>query len=508
MSENQLYSLVSKSYSVVYSKRILFPVIGLTLLAFLFSLWNRCIYIDDAFFGEQAYWLAKCGTVKVSSMLDFLGCEKNLFSYHKLNIFMGAGLIKIFGWHLTPLRSISILFFLGLVWMLVKYCKQFPEIFTRQHILIAVFILFCNPLIVLYAFTFRPEIWVTFFGFISFFYIDKTIRNSSVRIFSVFAGIFAGLAFLTHLNGLIFPLAGFISLLVFKRYKELFWFTLSGGIVGLFYFWDLWQNNHFEMWLFQLKFWPDNNATSYMSGSFLHFIRNVYVKLCSEHQRFFWSDKVWGISAFFLLCFFSNLKFLFRQHRLLFIYTIVLILALNIAGGQIAERFLIYFFPFFALIIALSVVRLMNDKKIALKIFLILLFVLQLGFTSKMFSFIIRSRNDFRTNHSEIFSKISEKKALVLVPYELVYNGLETYNLASFKGFEYFEALKKHHLTQTEFFSRADSLKIKYIVFPSDKGRFHYFTIPCFNNKEIEKNPYYSKYYCGQQAIILKSNSN
>jgi hypothetical protein len=504
MSENQLYSIVSKSYSVIYSKRILFPVIGLTLLAFLFSLWNRCIYIDDAFFGEQAYWLAKCGIVKVPSMLDFLGCEKNLFSYHKLNIFIGAGLIKIFGWHLTPLRSISILFFLALVWMLVKYCKQFPEVFTKQHIVIAVFIIFCNPLIVLYAFTFRPEIWLTFFGFVSYFFIDKTIRTS-YSISPILAGIFAGLAFLTHLNGLIFPLAGFISLFAFKKYKELFWYTLSGGIVGLFYFWDLWQGNHFEIWLYQLRNWPENNATNYMSASFVHFIRNVFVKLCSEHQRFFWSDKVWAISAFFLLCFFSNLKFLFRQHRLLFIYIIVLILALNIAGGQIAERFLIYFFPFFALIIAISIVRLMNYKKIVLKTLLIIVFILQLGFTGKMFSFIYCSRNDFSSNHNAIFSRISDKKALILTPYEFIYNGLDTHNLASFKGFEYFESLKKHHLTQTEFFNRADSLKIKYIVFPKDIGRFHYFTIPCFNTMKIEKNPYYSEYYSDQHAIILKS---
>lgn len=96
--------ITSESFSILFSTKVLSLLIVVTLLAFIFSLWNRFIYIDDAFFGEQAYWQAKDGVVKVPSMLDFLGCEKQLFSYHKLNIFIGAGLIKIFGWSITPLN--------------------------------------------------------------------------------------------------------------------------------------------------------------------------------------------------------------------------------------------------------------------------------------------------------------------------------------------------------------------------------------------------------------------
>ncbi|MCF6170635.1 MAG: hypothetical protein L3J31_04970 [Bacteroidales bacterium] len=43
----------------------------LAVVAFLTSLFDRFVYIDDAWFGEQAYWFSKLGYVKTSTIIDF-----------------------------------------------------------------------------------------------------------------------------------------------------------------------------------------------------------------------------------------------------------------------------------------------------------------------------------------------------------------------------------------------------------------------------------------------------
>jgi hypothetical protein len=496
-------AIIQKSYKFIFSPKFMISLSIMGAILFFASLWNRFIYIDDAFFGEQSYWLAKEGVVKIPSMIDFLGCENHLFSYHKLNIFLGAGLIKIFGWSVTPLRAISILFYLALLLVFIKYIKENKYIFTHSHLTIAIFFISFNPLIYLYAFTFRPEIWVAFFGFCSYYFLEKTKENNYKK-YRIFSGLLAGMAFLTHLNGLIFPVAGFVLLALTKRFKEIVYFSVPALLISALYFWDLWQGDNFSTWLFQLKNWPDNNATNYLSPNIKDLIINLFSKLLNEHQRFFWSDRVWGISLFFLIGIIINFRFLYNNHQNLLLYTIILILTLNIAGGQIAERFLIYFFPFFSIIIAISIVRLFDTKANTLKAIYSLFLILHFVFVIKMFLFIYQRSNDYPSMHDSILAKIPDKKGLVLAPYEFVFNGLENYNLASYKGFEYYEVRIKRHLTQDEFFSRADSLGVKYVVISESVIQYKDRSIPCLNGGIIKKNPYYMEFYRDDSTLILK----
>ncbi len=341
------FEVITKIFQKIFTPRIILGVIILTFIGFVISLINRYIYIDDIFFGEQAYWLAKSGIVKVPSMLDFLGGESHLFCYHKLFIFIGAGLIKIFGWSDTPLRGISILFTLGLIISMYYYLKSKPEFYQKGLFLLVLFFFFVNPLIVLYSYTYRPEIWVAFFGFLSYYFINKIIYRNFENKHAILAGIFAGLAFLIHLNGLIFPVAGFFILIIYKKYKALLLYVIAGGIVGLLYFWDLWQGNNFTIWLYQLKNWPDPVASNYFSNGFLELLKNIIIKLLSEHQRFFWSPNVWALSLYFLFSVIFNWKNLYKQHRVLLLYTLILILTLNVAGGHISGEiyYILYSFP-------------------------------------------------------------------------------------------------------------------------------------------------------------------
>ncbi|MFA5419075.1 MAG: glycosyltransferase family 39 protein, partial [Bacteroidales bacterium] len=433
--------LAERGYAVLFNKKTLTGIMVLGALAFMASMWNRFIYIDDAFFGEQSYWLAKDGVVKTVTLIDFLGCDVRLFSYHKLNIFVGAGLIKLFGWTVNPLRFTTLLFFLGFVASFVAYFKRNANYFgeNKHQLTIALFLIIFNPLIILYAFTFRPEIWVMFFGFLSYSLMEKAINTAHAYKYLVLAGILAGLAFLTHLNGLIFSVAGFVVLAFTRKWRSVFVFSISAGITSMLYSFDLWQKGHFATWLYQIKNWPDNNATNYLSEGVWDFLMNVIRKLSEEHERFFWSDRVWVISTFFILAILFNFKDLMRYHKRLAGYTLTLILALNIAGSQIAERFLIYLFPFMALIISFELSKITLKTMPVRKTVYILLLLLQVVLVTRMFVTIFKQNADQPQITNSIMSNIHDKNALTLVPYTMIFNALDEYNLASYKAFEYYQ---------------------------------------------------------------------
>ena len=495
---------ITNSYAFLFKRSILLGITVLGLLVFMASMWHRFIYIDDAFFGEQAYWLAKDGVVKTVTLIDFLGCDHQLFSYHKLNIFVGAALIRLFGWSVTPLRMSTLIFLVGFLLVYFRYFRENKLKFGLGHFVMAIFIMLFNPLIVLYAFTYRPEIWVMFFGFTSYFFLDKSARNNYRINYIVLAGIMAGLAFLSHLNGLIFPVAGFVVLALAKQWKGLLAFSLSAGVICMLYFFDLWQDNHFATWMYQLRNWPDNNATNYLSHNFMDLILNIIRKLADEHQRFFWSDRVWVISAFFLLAFLANVKYLFREHFVLAVYTLILIFTLNVAGGQIAERFLIYFFPFMALIIALDVEAVKGKTALFRKSVYIILVMAQIAFVTKMFVGIFRRNADHIEINKNILARIPEKNVLILVPYTLVFNGLDEYKLASFKAFEYYQKSLKHNLTQQELFLRAIALNIKYIVVPLKGAEDMETGLPCLEDHDVGVNAYYKEFWRDKRCVLLE----
>lgn len=498
--------IIGNIFMFIFNKNTFLFFIFVTGIIFIISMVNRFIYIDDAFFGEQAFWLARDGVVKTESLIDFLGTDKQLFSYHKLHILVGAILVKIFGWSVTPLRLASLIIYIVFIIVFVRYFKQeyLKNSSYKKQLLIALFFLIVNPLIVLYAFTFRPEIWVMFFGFLSFKLIDRNLHKDFPAKDEVLAGVFAGLAFLTHLNGLIFLVAGAILLLNRKKWNGFVWFSIAGGLTSLLYFVDLWQDGHFETWMFQLKNWPDNNATNYLSESVGDFIKNVFIKLSQEHQRFFWSPKVWGISSFFLLVLFAQFKFLLKNYSNLVIYTITLILTLNIAGSQIAERFLIYLFPYMALIISIGIVNLSEKKQNSTqKAIFITLFLLQIGTVGIRFENIFRRNSPHVLITERIFSNIPDKESLTLVPYNMVFNALDYYPLASFKAFEYEEVAMNQPFTQAVFFQRASELGVRTIVMPQPGLKNTDTGLSCFKEGIIIDSSFYYQHYRDDKCIIL-----
>ncbi|NOU47044.1 MAG: hypothetical protein HOO86_08285 [Bacteroidales bacterium] len=473
--KNQLFPFrniqVNSFFDFLVSKRFLYLISAISVIGFLITLKNRYIYIDDAWFGEQAFWFSKDGIPRTASLKDFFEWDKHLLVYHKLNIILGAGIIKVFGWSVNNLRITTIIIFSIFLCIFYRYHRANGEKLHSRDFSLLLFFFLVNPILISLVFTYRPEILVMLFGFLSWINLEVFLDNKKTWRLAL-AGIFSGLAFLTHMNGLIFSIAGVILLLYNRKFMPFLLFSIVTGAIASLFFYDLWQPGRLEMFLFQMREWPDPVGSNWISNNAFGYVWNVLRKLSSEHQRFFWSYKVWMSSVFFFLALIPFFRSQFKENKNLLIYTISLVIALNVFGSQIAERFLIYLFPYMALIFLFGIEKLRQKKYPVLKVLFSMAILLQIAFSTAMVVTILSKNKDFVQMHTQALSKIPPQSGIVLADYPFVFNGLETHDLISFKLFEYLEVSEKMKYNLETFTDKANSLGVKYIIFPEGKEQF------------------------------------
>ncbi len=447
----------------------LWTVLGVYILFFLLTLVHRFIQIDENWFGEQSYWLAHEGIVRLKSMPGILGFENQMFLYHKLLVWMGAALVTLTGWSVFPFKCITLAFYLVFFYVFYRFRKENSGRISYQEWLLAVTLLVLIPIMLQQAFTFRPEIFVMSLGFISYFYLDRFLRMSRIRDV-IPSGIFAGLAFLITLNGLIFPLAGAIILMIFRKYRASLLFSAAAGIVAALFFVDILQAGRWEQFLFQLNNWPTRKfGETYLTGGPASFLLNKLLNLASEHQRFFWSDRVMAFSAMFWLAYAFNFSYLWNRHKLLLLYTTLLILLLNLTGSHIAERYLVFYYPFMALIVATGMLRTENKAMRYLKFVYMLLLILNLVSLGKQFGFVFRENEDSAGNHREIINRIPEKNPCVFAPWKFIFNEIDNCRVISYQALQYYQDDIPVKLSQDEVLSLLEgTYGVGYLILDAD----------------------------------------
>jgi 4-amino-4-deoxy-L-arabinose transferase-like glycosyltransferase len=495
----------NKLYNFLFSSKVLSLLAVATLVVFIISLFNRYIYIDDAWLGEQAWWFLMDGIARTETIKGFRGWDTQLFVYHKATIVIGAILIKIFGWSVESLRLFSLAIYVLFFVVLFKFFRNNQSIYSTDHFLLAAFIVFVNPLTLLYSYTFRPEILVSLLGFSSFLFIDLFIIKSPKNKYLIFSGLLAGLSFLFHANGLVFSVAGFLLLAFMKKPKPAFIFGISSVLTASLYFIDLWQPGHLQAYFYQMNNWPVAHTSNYVSGNVWDWIVNILKKLANEQQRFFWSYKVWGVSALFILALILKWKKVIKIKRHLLIYLLLLALSLNLLGSQIAERYLIYYLPYMAIIVAVMIFDLRSDTKNYKQGIVIVLLFFQMICVGIGFYDIFDQNDNYVDQHEQILARIPEKSAPVLVSYRFIFNALEDRQLVTYKSFEYHQVELGRKLGQEEFLARASQLGIKYIVVPGEMLSGSDSRFPFLMDGEIDINPYYESYFAGPDYRIFKS---
>lgn len=458
-----------------------------TLLLLIYSFWQKEPHIDDAWLGEHSYWMSEKGFVKSELMKGVTHQEERFLLHHKLLTLHGALIIKAFGLSLYALKSIGV-FYLGLFllifyWYIVKQ-KGF---FTGKESYFPLLLLLISPLIFKFSFVFRPEIMVMFFGFISYMFIDRVLESEQRKqrvLCSFISGLFAGLAFFAHLNGVIFVLSAFILLLWNSKFKHSFIFGL-GALVGIaFYFYDFTTAHGFSFWYYQLTYTPSHEISEKIALP-IWFFENFF----SEHMRFFHSPVEIALFVLVISSVLAGFKFLKKNHKNLLRYTLLLVVMLSFFAIHKTTKYMLLYMPFLVLIISLVIkesfyrrldmpkflekIRMVTSKNVK---YFLLFIVMALMAISLVYNVIVATNKYDISLHNKIIGKYtsnSNKTYYLLAPTIYYFNHSENINsMHSLKAFSQILPNNKSNI-QSSFFNLAKKHHVDLIILPYNyKQRF------------------------------------
>lgn len=434
------------------------PVLALIVLLFLFSLWQRVPDIDDGWIGEHGYWMAKQGYVKSELMHGITQEQIRHIVHHKFFTLNGATFIKLFGFSLYTLKSVSL--FWTIIFFIIFYYYVRKK-YGQKVVPLSMLLLIGNAFIFQYSFVYRPEIMVMTLGFISFIFLEKYLEDSkSVNL--IISGFIAGLAAAGHLNGLIFIGAGVLSLIWKKKYLAGFLFGLYSIPGFAVYFYDFTKEYNFKFWLYQVSEAPSFHKKELLPGSLQYFF-----KILREHLRFFHSPK--EIIMTLLLIFSVGLNFKYLKEKTIYLhYLLILIVLLSLITAHSTTKYLLLFIPVITLII-LPAVKMVFDRNLTATkhfnskqlyktgIVLITGFLFIHSIYNAIISF---QKFDPRIN-SEITQKYfrNSEELSILAPIGLVLNELPKYKRIQ-SDLSLIEMNQYNNISSENFFLMVDTLKL------------------------------------------------
>jgi len=438
------------------NKILLFCLFALSVV-FVFSFFHRTTNGDEAIIAEHAYHFNQQGFVK-SVMFEGMGenWEIRQYHYHKLFVLCGAVVLKATGLSLFSLRSLSFIFFLlslYVVWLYMKSDKGENKI---GEFMIYTLILLINSLVFEYSFLYRPEIMVMSLGFISFYFLNSGLQIPKLK-FIVLSGIFAGLGALTHLNGLSFIFAGFVLLLLNKRFKSAFIFGIVATSMSLLYFFDIAS-------ITELKaFWAQFSHDPNLSKDDFSILGSI-MKVINEQMRFFWNIFIIPFSLTFILTLIFLFKTLKTNHRNLLFYFFALLIGLASVSHGKTVKYAILYFPYMCLIITLGI-RYINKislvKKVVLYVGLSLFAFINLTATAMQ---LIKSI-DSVARAEEISKYMPKKQTAILCREYFFFNQIDNYTIHIPMAFELlYNKYLQREPTKEDFFTFAEKNKNQYIV--------------------------------------------
>ncbi|SKC13885.1 hypothetical protein [Dyadobacter psychrophilus] len=298
---------------------------------------NRFPTGDDAWFGEQSYWLEKEGIIRSEFFRGIVGWENQILVSHKLFLAFGAIVIHFFGYDLPILKISGLLFFVIMIGQIMYYINKSERTYKLYYALAIAILIFSNRLLIKMSFENRPEMMVAAFGFGSFLMLNFYNKNWLAALLS---GILAGLAFLTHLNGCIYVIAGFACLCMLKApLKTILSFLLGAAITCSLYFIDVFTaQNGLEMWWFQFRNDPATQASFDLYGKIIQLI--TYPRL------FFQSPEQLALSVLVTYLLWTQRKLLNALPMFLKVYFPALVISFWLITKANAGMYLVLFIPF------------------------------------------------------------------------------------------------------------------------------------------------------------------
>ena len=377
---------------------------------------------DEAWLGEQAYFLNQDGVSRSELFHGFLHYEDQVLVAHKLFIALGAGCIGLLGWQLWSLRLLSLIGGGILIWLIFHHLRSDDERSLGIAWRVAVLFLLTTPLFFKFVNLYRPEVSLAACGFASYHLLVLYLDRRRSR-YVVGSAILAGIAVLIHLNGLIYIGAGVVILFWSRRRHAAMIFASLALVIALLYFWDV--IGHGELYRLQLFGDPALSAEDFRWDT-------TVWRLINEHKRLFRKPEI----IFTSVLFFGALIYYWRNsppsQRCPAIYALSLVVGLGIVGQAKTTPYAIALLPSFALVVGQATVRWLERPATSPRWVLVVSVVLWGSFAlhslvSNMALATTGKQNIAAANHRVAQSLIPGEA--VLAPLDFVFNEIDHFRI-------------------------------------------------------------------------------
>jgi Dolichyl-phosphate-mannose-protein mannosyltransferase len=344
----RIFAPMHASLSHRFATPILIALLCFELLLLAASLPGHPLHIDEAWIGEQTWFLARDGYVHSNLFEGLAHHDERGVVYHRLFVLMGSWMVNLFGWGIGALRLVTVVATAVLLLAMAVYVRRQPGSSTAE-MLAALVVLLLIPITFYHAKIYRPEMLMALFGFASYWMLER--YGDERRLTDLLAGGFlAGCAMLTHLYGAMFVIAGIYLLARRRQWGGILPFALVAAIPFIPYLADI--ATHYEIFREQIS-----NPIAAKKTSFT--LITPFANLIEEHKRLFRKPEIILVTLLFLLSAIAMWRGADRKGRLFLEYTIALVILLGMASGdKLVTRYAIPLFPFFAIAIAHAATRL------------------------------------------------------------------------------------------------------------------------------------------------------
>ena len=388
------------------------------------SFYQRVLHGDEAWIGEQAYWAAREGIVRSELFRGFLHAEVRQWVYHWLFVWQAAGVIRVVGWSVVSLKLISLAYLA--VFLLISYHHLRQYYFIAPAGLALFYaLLLLNALVVEYSFVFRPEIMLMCLGFGSWILLERSVHLPTRRLgYAALAALLAGLAALTHFNGLIFIVAGTGLLLLRRRLRAA---VLFGGVASLVFglgFVDVLVHDAWAEYFRQLA-----PAIKQEPHQALPFLRQLF----TEQKRFFHSP-LEAVLALLVLAAGVVLGLHRRQWSAprftdAVWYLLLLITALACLAPGKTTKYLVLYMPHLCLVVTTAFIR-VGSRPVWQFRLLASLLVLYVGVNVAYTGYLIsRHENRVTKNRALAHQLAAYRHSRIVAPLELVFNQIDQFTI-------------------------------------------------------------------------------
>jgi len=432
--------------SLLLNQKFILSLLLISAMVSTVSLYQREIGTDDAWFAEQSYWFAKNGYVKSELFRGLNNVEDRHLAYHRLHVWQGALAYKLFGWSAYVFKTIMLVYlvvFLLASYLLIKKYQLFES--RLEYYLFYTFIS-CYSILAILFFTNRPDITIMTFGFLSFCMLFSALKEDALYK-PLLAGVFAGLAVLTHLNGLVFMLAGGCLLLFEKRFRSLVIFSVAGILVSLVYFIILHDASDINLYLQQMR---DNPALHEDDFG----IWGTISKVLHGYRPYFHKGSDASYTLLFITMLWLGRKRIIQNDdlRKIFIYFISIAISLAAISPGYKSLYLVYHAPYVFLMLTILyryVVEQEVSKRKLLVTLLVLFFFTQWG---EVLSLLNKRTPQLADVHAEVSRSMGlQPGERIVAPIIFVFNGMDKYTIQSFHLYRAISGQRKIQL-EKDFF--------------------------------------------------------